>query len=675
MKLKKIALLLGSNAILFSGYHVHSQTNQANNSAITESGPYACQNNSAAIDELIIYQIMVESFVNGDPNIGHGTGYGTSHHMGDIKGIIDSLDYIQSLGVNAIWMTPIFDSQPIEGQKHWADRLDATGYFATDYFNIDPRFGTFEQAKQLVEEAHKRGLYVFFDGVFGHHKKNVVASPSGNLPVGESNPVSYPDSLIFYKEVAQYWINELKIDGWRLDQAYQVPPEAWTEIRRAVEQASASVTYTNSNGKKVNPLGYMVAEIWAGENRIIETGYGDEDAPALCSAFDFPMRYRLVETFAANEAGVSHASGQWLAEGMQLHDLYPSHAKPNLMIGNHDLVRFGDLMQRSNIASPQDEEYWLRYKAAFAFQTAYSGPITVYYGDEIGDQVDGFANKVWGNCAIQGFCDDHVARTSAKIDGVTASLSEQQAKLKQEVTLLMSLRDKHPALAKGKRTHILSTDQFYVDHKQFGDENLLYVANISGDSQMLSLKGEEIGSKDGLTDLRRETLIRNKQGSYAVDLKPFEARFLKIEHATKPKPQSQSIQTMGDDLGALGKCDNPTVDQQGPVSTELFVVGDFADSGWKHIDSRSFKYKGNNLYQVVMNEKAGSYRMQYAAESWSPQFTADGLSLKLGQTNKLVRGGYGQDTTATLMEDGQYVWSLTFNEDGKAESVAVAKCE
>lgn len=81
---------------------------------------YACSADVAtASDDLRIYQVMVESFVNGNSAIGHGTGYGTSHHMGDIQGIIDSLDYIQDLGMNAVWLTPIFDSVPVDGQDHW----------------------------------------------------------------------------------------------------------------------------------------------------------------------------------------------------------------------------------------------------------------------------------------------------------------------------------------------------------------------------------------------------------------------------------------------------------------------------------------------------------------------------------------------------------------------------
>lgn len=169
--------------------------------------------------DLRIYQVMVESFVNGNDSIGHGTGYGTSHHKGDLQGVIDSLDYIQSLGMNAIWLTPIFNSIPDEGQNHWADRLDATGYFTSDYFSIDPRFGDMDKARELVEAAHAKGMYVFLDGVFGHHKDNLVPSPQGRLPAGDSNPVDYPESLAFYQEVASYWVKELKIDGWRLDQA------------------------------------------------------------------------------------------------------------------------------------------------------------------------------------------------------------------------------------------------------------------------------------------------------------------------------------------------------------------------------------------------------------------------------------------------------------------------
>ena len=69
-----------------------------------------CSGENAAFCGLRIYQVMVESFIDGDPNHDYNDGYGTSHHKGDLRGIIQSLDYIKSLGMNAIWLTPVFDS-------------------------------------------------------------------------------------------------------------------------------------------------------------------------------------------------------------------------------------------------------------------------------------------------------------------------------------------------------------------------------------------------------------------------------------------------------------------------------------------------------------------------------------------------------------------------------------
>lgn len=629
-------------------------------------------------NHLRIYQIMVESFVDGDSRIGHGTGYGPSHHNGDLQGIIDSLDYIQSLGMNAIWMTPIFESVPIKGQDHWADKLDATGYFATNFFKIDPRFGTLEKAKELVEEAHKRGMYVLFDGVFGHHKEGLIKpSPSGLLPSGNNSPVDYPESEDFYSEVAAYWISELKIDGWRLDQAYQVPTESWINIRKAVDNASQSTTYINNKGEQVNPLGYMVAEIWNNENYITETGYGEEGHPALCSAFDFPLRFRVTETFAVNESKVGNKGGEWLNEGMQMHKLYPSHAVPNLMLGNHDVVRFGDLLQRGDIAEPSESNYWLRHKAALSFQAAYTGPITLYYGDEIGDQVDGFSNKEnKDTCAIKGLCDDHIARSSAKIDGLTATLTPDQLNLKTYVSKLMTLRIENPALSEGVRTNIIANKAVYVDHKQAENNTILFMVSTQEQSQTLYLEAEQIGSKGSLVDLLTNQVFSPIEGIYTIPLSNFESRFLKIEkpNSIGPKTTVKEITLYGS--GFMAQCDNPTIPTtNAPIKDTLYLVGDFSDSRWGHKESRAYQYKGNDTYQVVINEKRGPYKMQYATRDWGAQYTAEGLSPKLGQLNALINGGYGQDTAIYLPEDGNYVWSLEFTPQGEPKSMMVSKCK
>jgi len=238
------------------------------------------------IDNLRIYQVMVEAFQDGEPG-GYGTGYGPSHHNGDLRGIIDSLEYIKGLGVNAIWMTPVFNSNTgeIKGQ--------ATGYFADDYYNVDPKFGTNEDLRELIDKAHGLGLYVFLDGVFGHHGADPIDGVVDYEAQWYGNKVKYPDSLEYFKDVATYWIEEYGIDGWRLDQAYQLYQDGtnyWYEIRQAVKEASAA---REASGEEWGTLGYMVGEIWDGSgDQIASEGYSQD---GLKSAFDFPMRYSLVQ--------------------------------------------------------------------------------------------------------------------------------------------------------------------------------------------------------------------------------------------------------------------------------------------------------------------------------------------------------------------------------------------
>jgi pullulanase len=446
-----------------------------------------CTSGTASYCDLRMYEVMVESFVDGDPNHDYNAGYGTSHHKGDIRGVIDSLDYIKSLGLNAVWLTPIFDShagEPFAGGGVNL-KLDATGYYTRDYFSIDPKFGTLADAQELVNTAHEKGMYVFFDGVFGHDKGNLVPSPTGKLPAESSPGVAdyrSPATVDFYKEVATYWINELGIDGWRLDQSYQVPPSAWRQIRTAVEDASAQRAQA---GEQWGTLGYMVAEDWSDASTIENRTYGTDANPILNSAFDFPVRYAVVGVLAGEESGLSGRPASVISQNWAYgaHDnIYADHALPNLMLGNHDLVRFGDLLQRAGIANPDEPEYWARHRLAFMFQAAYSGPITRYYGEEIGDEVPNYADQVTNNCANQGLCDDHVARTSAKILGVTVDeqdLSPDALQLMQFHQQLMAARVEYPALSHGTRQNIYSDDDLYVDLKTYDNQQIVFAMNVS----------------------------------------------------------------------------------------------------------------------------------------------------------------------------------------------------
>ena len=418
---------------------------------------------TAQFNNLRIYQVMVSSFQDGDPNRGYNTGYGPSGHRGDLRGIINSLQYIKDLGMNALWMTPIFNS-------NGNSKLDSTGYFCYDYFNVDPKFGTNDDLHELINKAHSLGMYVILDGVFGHHKGgNVAPSPSGRYPQGGNDPVSYPGSLDFYKEVATYWINNYEIDGWRLDQAYQVSTRNqdrnyWKDIREAIESTCDN---RRAQGKQWGTLGYMVGEIWDSASNINNWGYYANGGYGLRSCFHFPGRYNLVQTLACEESG----AGGYDASNLNgiFNAGYPDFAFPNMFITNHDVQRLGNLIRKKYGYGQDNSDYWGRHRAALAFLAAYSGPITVYYGDEVGDLVECYHRP--GDC---GAYDDNAARSDGHISGFN---SNQQA-LHDFVAKLMRIRAENPALYKGNRENQNASGTLYKVDKVSGSNRVQVLINV-----------------------------------------------------------------------------------------------------------------------------------------------------------------------------------------------------
>ncbi len=371
--------------------------------------------------ELSIYQIMVGSFQHGE---GGATGYtdmwGPEGHRkdGNLRGIINSLDYIRDLGMNAIWMTPIFDSTNGNG----GEKLQATGYFCTNYFKIDPKFGTEEDFDELVRTAHEKGIYVILDGVFGHHGGVSEASPEGNhidsttatnVRGSDSGNISYPASLDYFKEVVRYWM-ERGVDGWRLDQcyqAYQGGHNYWYDLRKEVESVAAE---RKARGEQWGTLGYMVGEDWTSAGNITTT-----QQDGLKSVMDFDGKDELV--YLSDGVG---SIGRFLTTDAAGRGYRDAGVNPTIFLSNHDTSRVGDFVDVAS--APQ--QLMTRHAAV----AAYSGPACTYYGDEIGDKSGN------GNA-------DNKARTSGRLSGFTAN--EQM--VHDYVAKVFKARAENPALWRG----------------------------------------------------------------------------------------------------------------------------------------------------------------------------------------------------------------------------------
>ncbi|PMQ01869.1 MAG: hypothetical protein CBR30_04175 [Dictyoglomus sp. NZ13-RE01] len=191
------------------------------------------------IDETIIYHIFVDRFAKGKEPVPYQENLKTKWG-GDLKGIIEHLDYIEDLGVNALWLSPIFKSPSYHG------------YDIIDYFEIDPIKGTKEDLKILVDKAFNKGIRIFLDFVPNHMSiqnpifQEALENPNSmyrkwfifqdelyeTFPGAKSMPkidLRYKEARDYIIESAKYWIKNFNISGYRLDYAIGPVLDFWTD--------------------------------------------------------------------------------------------------------------------------------------------------------------------------------------------------------------------------------------------------------------------------------------------------------------------------------------------------------------------------------------------------------------------------------------------------------------
>lgn len=333
----------------------------------------------AWVKDTVWYQIFPERFRNGDPSISpdnataweEGVVTPRSFYGGDLQGVIDGLDYLEDLGVNGLYFTPIFQSP----SNHKYDTVD--------YYEIDPHFGDKETFKRLVEACHDRGIRVMLDAVFNHsgyefapfqdvlkngaqskykewfhiHNFPIVTEPKPNYEafgfVSRMPKLNTQNKEVeaYLLDVSKYWIETFDIDGWRLDVANEVDHRFWRKFRETVKAVKEDV--------------YIVGEVWHDSMNWLR---GDE--------FDAVMNYPLVDSLLSYiEAGTIDQQA-FKDRIVHLLHMYPQHVTEHLfnILASHDTARLvtqtGDSVDKA--------------KLLYLFQFSYPGSPCIYYGDEIG---------------------------------------------------------------------------------------------------------------------------------------------------------------------------------------------------------------------------------------------------------------------------------------------------
>ena len=452
---------------------------------------------------------------------------------GDLLGIVEHLDYLQDLGVNALYLNPITAS----ASNH--------RYHTYDYFKIDPLLGGDDAFRLLLDAAHALGIRVVPDGVFNHasrglwqfhhvlengdgspyvdwfffnpdrlnRKKHWGAYPtvseqrqlkSGvsaydalgyrawwNLPALPKLNTDTPAVREFLWEVAVYWI-KFGADGWRLDVPAEIDDDPfWKEFRRRVKDA--------------NPEAYIVGEIWHESQRWLQ---GDQ--------FDAVMNYLLTGALMGWLIGEKIPEyifnigdyGRYLrpinAEGfadridylLGLYDPAINHAQFNLL-DSHDTPRF--------ITTAGNDPSAL--KLGWLFLMTYPGAPCIYYGDEIGlsggPEPASRAAFPWDEK-----CWDNDLHGYAK--------------------RLISMRNAHPALRRGTYHRLSAAHDVYAFGRKLGDETCVVVINGGAQTRLVDIPVAALGLADGsLTTLFGE-MQAQASGGPALSVVAGQVRGLKL---------------------------------------------------------------------------------------------------------------------------------------------------
>lgn len=435
------------------------------------------------VQDAIFYQIFPDRFANGDltndpANVQPWGSIPTiwGFQGGDLRGVINKFDYLLDLGINAIYMNPIFQSS------------SSHRYNTTDYYHIDPMLGDMDDFRALLDVAHSNNVRVVLDGVFNHCGRgffafsdilenqehspyrdwfHVVRFPPDAYSPGDAQDylawwgfkslpkfnTSNPAVRQYIFDVARYWIHQ-GADGWRLDVPNEINDDSfWAEFRQVV--------------KDENPDAYLVGEIWTAEARWV----GD-------SHFDGLMNYPLRDAILRFLYAGTYTATEFADRLNGLLHIYPRENTyaMYLPLGSHDTERILTKLEND----------LRKVRLAYLIQFAYPGAPAIYYGDEIG---------------MTGGKDPDCRRAFPWEE------AQWNTELRSWVKSLISLRKRLPALRRGDYRRILVDDRrgCFAFARSLGDEQVLVVVNASASQRLLRLPVAQLEWLDG-------RIVKNRLG-------------------------------------------------------------------------------------------------------------------------------------------------------------------
>lgn len=450
----------------------------------------------------VIYLIMPDRFANGDTNNDSVEGLTDTYnrkdkdgrHGGDIKGIIDRLDYIDNLGATAIWSTPLCEDNDAQVSYHT--------YAQSDVYRIDPRYGTNADYRKLAEELHKRDMHLIMDYVTNHwgiehwivkdlpmqdwihqfstyqntnHRKEIFSDPYAaqkdydlltqgwfvpSMPdLNQSNPFV----LNYLIQNAIWWIESAALDGFRVDTYPYNDPKPMVKWVNAI-----TTEYPNFN---------VVGEGWM--HNTIHTSYWQENSAVaalnnfnsgLPAVMDFPLTDALTVAFKENNSFWESGTTRFY-KNFQNDFLYPNINNVLVFAENHDTQRLNEIYPTIQ-----------NYKQVLTLLMTVRGIPQIYYGSEVGMQGkksvgDGDIRRDfpggWEGDPINAF--DRKKQTKAQ----KAYFSFTQK--------LLQWRKNKTVIHKGKTLHYVPQNDVYVYFRYDDKDRVMIIINNNKGKQSIPL--------------------------------------------------------------------------------------------------------------------------------------------------------------------------------------------
>ncbi|MGA9595861.1 MAG: glycoside hydrolase family 13 protein [Acidimicrobiia bacterium] len=423
----------------------------------------------------VFYQIFPDRFAKSDrvrkpTNLQDWDAPPTPHGYkgGDLLGIVEHLDYLADLGINALYLNPVF----VSGSNH--------RYHTDDYYTVDPLLGGNEAIDELIASCHDRGIRVILDGVFNHvgrgfHEFHDILENDGESPYVDwfnidklplnpycDGPPNYeawwnikalprlnnenPQVREYIMEVAEHWVRR-GIDGWRLDVPEEIKADGfWEEFRQRV--------------RKVNPEAYIVGEIWHDAGEYLNDG----------TRFDATMNYVLTVAILSFAAGDRIDAGE-LVRNEEYRRVKPIDAigyakridrllslyRPETHQANLNLLESHDTVRFLTTASGDRDSLIL----ATLLTMTFPGAPCIYYGSEVG---------------LPGSKDPDCRR------GFPWHESQWEMTLLDAHRSLIALRHAHPALRAPGYREVSADGHLYVFERFDDTERLLVAVNAGAGS-------------------------------------------------------------------------------------------------------------------------------------------------------------------------------------------------